>query len=71
MDKIIDAPKIEVTNIKPGDTIVLRYAENLFMERGIAEAIEKDIKSKLGEDVNVLFILDGAEVSIFKKEDAK
>ena len=71
MDKTTDAPKIEIVNIKPGDTVVLRYAEGLFMERDTEEAIEKYIKSKLGEDVNILFIMDGAEVSIFRKEGSE
>ena len=71
MDKITGASKIEVVNIKPGDTIVLSYPDNLWMESETAQEIERDIKSKLGEDVNVLFIMDGAEVSILRKEDAE
>ena len=71
MDKITDAPKIEITNIKPGDTIVLKYPNGVWMEPETAQEIERDIKSKLGKDVNVLFIMDGAEVSIFRKEGSK
>jgi hypothetical protein len=71
METLTDAPKIEVTNIKPGDTIILKYPNAVWMEPETAQEIERDFKSKLGKDVNVLFILGGAEVSIFRKEGSE
>ena len=71
MDNITDTSKIEVISIKPGDTIVLRYPDGLCMEYETAREIEEDIKSKLGDSVNVLFIMDGAGISILRKADAE
>ena len=71
MGKITGASKIEITNIEPGDTIVLSYPDGLWMGHETAQEIERDIKSKLGDNVNVLFIMDGAEVSILRKEGSE
>ena len=71
MEKSTGASKIDVTNIKPGDTIVLSYPDGLCMEFEMAQEIEKAIKSKLGDDVNILFIMGGAEMSILRKENAE
>ena len=62
---------ISITRLMPGDAIVLHYPAGLWVDEGYYQNIEKELKDKLGEDIRIIHIVDGVELSILRKESAE